>query len=200
MPPAAPKRGLSYEDYLALEERSEIRHEFFAGETYAMAGGTPEHSRLATVICASLEAQRRDRDCIPFGADLHVRTASGYGAYPDVTVVCGKLVRHRDADRAVTNPILIVEVLSESTESFDREGKFKHYRSIPSFREYVLVSFREPLIEAHFRNADGSWTTTFGGPGERVRLRSIESELDVDAIYAGMQTTDGRMVLEHQTD
>jgi Uma2 family endonuclease len=81
-----------------------------------------------------------------------------------------------------------------STESFDREGKFKHYRSIPSLQEHVLVSYREPLIESHVRNADGSWNTTFAGPGEALVLRSIDSRLEVDAIYSGTREG-GRMLL-----
>jgi len=193
MPPAAEK--LSYAEYLEREAQSEIRHEFFDGEIFAMAGGTPEHSRLATVIGAALESQRGDRPCVPFNADLHVRTASGYGAYPDDVVVCGKLERAPDAERSIVNPTLIVEVLSERTESFDREGKFKHYRSSPSVQEYVLVSYREPLIESHVRNADGSWNTTFAGPGETLVLRSIDARLEVDAVYAGMTRIDGRMKL-----
>lgn len=192
---AAEKLKLSYAEYLEQEAHSEVRHEFFDGEIFAMAGGTPEHSRLATVIGAALELQRGDRPCIPFNADLHVRTTSGYGAYPDVVVVCGKLERVSDAERSIANPTLIVEILSESTESFDREGKFKHYRSIASFKEYVLVSYREPLIESHARNADDSWNTTFAGPGETLVLRSIDARLEVDSVYAGMMRVDGRMQL-----
>lgn len=195
MTTAAPSVKLSYAEYLELEEASEVRHEFFDGEVFAMAGGTPEHSRLATVVSASLEAQRGGRPCVAFNADLHVRTPSGYGAYPDVTVVCGKLERHPDAERSITNPTLIVEVLSETTDSFDREGKFKHYRSIPTLREYVLLSYREPLLESHVRNVDGSWNTTFAGPGEALILRSIDARLDVDDVYAGMTRVGGRMVL-----
>ncbi len=195
MSPAAEKRKLTYAEYIDQEAHGEVRHEFFDGETFAMAGGTPEHSRLAMVIGAALESQRGGRPCVPFNADLHVRTSSGYGAYPDVVVVCGKLERVLDSERSIANPTLIVEVLSESTESFDREGKFKHYRSIPSFQEYVLVSYREPLIESHVRNADGSWNTTFAGPGEALVLRSIDSRLDVDAIYSGMTREGGRMQL-----
>lgn len=195
MPAATPKVTLTYREYLERERTSAVRHEFFDGEVFAMAGGTPEHSRLATVVSAALETQRGARPCVAFNADLHVQTPSGYGAYPDVTVVCGKLERHADAERSLTNPTLIVEVLSETTESFDREGKFKHYRSIPSFREYVLVSYREPLIESHLRNADGSWNTTFAGPGETLRLPSVDAHLDVDAIYAGMAPVSGRMQL-----
>jgi len=195
MSTAAQKARLTYAEYVAMEETSEGRQEFFDGEAFAMAGGTPEHSRLATVVSASLEAQRSGGACVAFNADLHVHTPSGFGAYPDVTVVCGKLERHSESPRSVTNPTLVVEVLSESTESFDREGKFKHYRSIESFREYVLVSYREPLIESHLRNADGSWNTTFAGPGETLTLRSVGARLDVDAIYAGMTAVDGRMRL-----
>ena len=86
-------------------------------------------------------------------------------------------------------------MLSESTEGYDREGKFKHYRSLPSVKEYVLVSYREPLIETHVRNADGSWSTTFAGPGETLALRSVDAQIPVDAVYQGMTSRDGRMTL-----
>jgi Uma2 family endonuclease len=112
-----------------------------------------------------------------------------------VSVVCGKLERVSDASRTVTNPTLLVEVLSTSAEAYDRGKKFEHYRSIPTLKEYVLVSFREPLVESHTRNADGSWTARFAGAGSRLALSSVDAVLDVDELYRGMVRLDGVMHL-----
>ncbi len=195
MPPVAPNLKPSFAEYAKREESSEAKHEFLDGEVFAMAGGTPEHSALAAAVGNALGVQLAAGDCRPFNADLHVMTATGLGTYPDVTIVCGKLERLPDAHRTVTNPTLIVEVLSESTEAYDRGKKFEHYRSMPSLKEYVLVSFREPLVESHLRNADGSWTTTFAAAHETLALRAIDARLDVDEIYRGLTQVDGAMHL-----
>ena len=195
MPPVAPHVKLSFAEYAKREESSETKHQFLDGEVFAMAGGTPEHAALAAAVSNALGAQLVSGECRPFNADLHVMTATGLGTYPDVTIVCGKLERLPDAQRTVTNPTLIVEVLSESTEAYDRGRKFEHYRSMSSLKEYVLVSFREPLVESHMRNADGSWNTTFAGARETLVLRSIDARLDVDEIYRGLVQVDGVMLL-----
>jgi Uma2 family endonuclease len=197
MPPAAPKLKLTYAEYAKREGTSEHKHEFYDGEIYAMAGGTIEHGRMGTRVRRGIEATLpADCNCIVEGPDIRVRTASGKGTYPDGFVVCGKLERDTEDKDSITNPTLIIEVLSEGTEGYDREGKFEHYRSLTSLKEYVLASYRKPLIESHVRNPDGSWTTTFAGTGETLALRSIDARLNVDDIYAGMTQVDGVMRLE----
>ena len=196
MPPAVHTRKLSYADYASGEGAGEQKHEFFNGEVYAMAGGTIEHGRMGTRVRRGVEATLPvDCDCFVEGPDIRVRTPSGKGTYPDGFVVCGKLERDAEDEDSITNPRLIVEVLSEGTEGYDREGKFEHYRSIVSLKEYVLVSFRKPLIESHVRNADGSWTTTFAGAGEILVLPSVRARLNVDDVYADMTLVDGVMRL-----
>ncbi len=195
MSSVAPKQKISYAEYAKRENSSEAKHEFFDGEIYAMSGGTREHGFMIDRARDAIKAGLAGRDCAMVGSEIRIRTPSGKGAYPDGYVVCGKIAWDLEDRDAVTNPTLILEVLSESTEGYDREGKFKHYRSLPSLREYVLVSYREPLIETHVRNADGSWSTTFAGPGETLELRSVDAQIPVDAVYQDMISQHGHMVL-----
>ena len=178
---------MSYGEYLAAEAKSEVRHEFLRGEIYAMAGGTPSHARLAARLIIALGNALAGRTCEVFGSDLRVRIqATDLSTYPDLTVVCGKL-EHSSEDRdAATNPLLIVEVLSDSSEAYDRGEKFAHYRRLPSLREYLLVSQREARFESYYKNADGAWTLDEAGPGQVLELRSLAGvRLEVDAIYRG---------------
>ncbi|MGQ0504664.1 MAG: Uma2 family endonuclease [Myxococcaceae bacterium] len=176
--------------YLALEESSTVKHEFFEGEIYAMAGGTPAHSALSLAVGSELRAQLKGKPCRAYNSDLRIRVAAtGLGTYPDVSVVCGDL--EHDSERlrgavAVTNPTLIVEVSSASTESYDRGTKFDNYRQIPSLREYVIVSHRERLIEV-FRREEQDWIRTEAHVGGAISLESIDCVLTVAAIYEGIE-------------
>src|SRR5882724_4217889 len=129
---------MTFKEYVAFEEASESRHEYFDGEVFAMAGGTPEHAALCMAVSEALGHLKGP--CRAFNEALRVRTASGKVAYPDATIVCGPIARDPEDRNSVTNPTLIVEVLSEGTEAYDRGDKFTHYRSCPSFAEYVLVA------------------------------------------------------------
>lgn len=186
-----PAREISYTyaEYLAQEEASETKHEFVNDQIYAMAGGTPEHGRLALRVGIELGTQLRGRSCEVFSSDVRVRVAAtGLGTYPDLSVVCGHLERDPEDNDAISNPIVLVEVLSDSTEAYDRGEKFTHYRRIPSLREYVLVAQLASRIEVFRRNDDGTWTLHEAGPGERVKLASIGCELAVDDVYANALT------------
>lgn len=176
--------GISYAAYLEGEAGSEAKHEFLDGRIFAMAGGTPAHARLGANVPASLSAQLRGRPCVVFGSDLRVRVLeTGLATYPDVSVVCGALEHDPEDSNAITNPVVLVEVLSDSTEAYDRGQKFAHYRRIPSLREYVMVSQRERRIERYSANDDGTWTLSEAGPGGEARLESIACVLEVDAVY-----------------
>ena len=155
----APQRRYSYSEYLELEASSDARYEFFDGAVYAMSGGSPDHSRLAANLIQILGAQLRGKPCQAFTSDLRVRVLeTGLATHPDVSVVCGALQRDPQDPNAITNPALIIEVLSPSTERYDREEKFSHYRRIESLQSYVLISQEEHRLEVFTRNADGSWT------------------------------------------
>jgi Uma2 family endonuclease len=178
---------MTYEQYVAFEAESSTKHEWIAGEVVAMAGGTIEHGALAMAVGAALSTALRDRRCRVLSSDVRVRVkATGLSTYPDVSVVCNQLEVDPSDEHAVLNPALLVEVLSESTEAYDRGAKAAHYRRIPSLHEYVLVSQREPLIEVYRRNERNNWELVVEArAGERVELQACGDPitLEVDAIY-----------------
>ena len=171
----------TYAEYLALEASSNIKHEFLGGQIYAMAGGTPEHAALAASVIGLLFPQLRNRGCRAYDADLRVRTRSGLATYPDVTIICGAAERDETDPQAVTNPALIIEVLSRSTEEYDAGDKFEHYKTLPSLQQYVLVSHRERSLEVWTLGADG-WRQRIVREGEAAEL-SIGARLDVRELY-----------------
>lgn len=181
----APKPYVTYAEYLELEEKSATKHEWLDGVIYAMSGGTPDHAGLAGAVLISLGNQLRGKRCRVYPADLKVRVlATGISTYADVSVVCGGIELDPDDKNAATNPVLLVEVLSDSTEAYDRGEKFSHYRRIPSLVEYVLVSQRSPKIEVFRKNEAGKWVLAEeASRGEVAPLLSIGCALSVDEVY-----------------
>lgn len=183
---AAEKLKTTYAEYLALELSSGLRHEFVDGFAYAMAGGEPEHARLALSIGAELRSLVRGGPCRVFSSDLKVRVpASGNAYYADVAVACGPLARHPEDPLAVTNPTMLVEVLSPSTELFDRGEKFADYRLFESLQHYVMVTVGRRRIEHYRRNPDRTWTLTVASAGEVIALPEFGGGLAVDDVYEG---------------
>lgn len=181
----APRHRYAYSEYVTLEDSSSSKHEYFDGEIYAMAGGTPDHARLAANLIVALRAVLPP-SCAVFTSDLRVRVvATGLSTYPDATVVCGKTERAVDDRYAVTNPILVAEVTSPSTEEYDRGEKMRHFRELSSVREILLVGHREPHVVVHRRGQDGAWLETTHLAGEEIRLDGIGGAIAVDAIFAG---------------
>ncbi|HJW95793.1 MAG TPA: Uma2 family endonuclease [Thermoanaerobaculia bacterium] len=172
----------TYEEYLRVEQDSNIRHEYLEGQIYAMSGGTPEHSGLFTAVATIFNNQIRKR-CSTMTSDVRVRTTSGLTTYPDVVVVCGPSERDTTDRHAITNPTLLVEVLSRSTEAYDRGVKFEHYKSIKTLQQYVLVSQNEPLVEVWTRGNDNQWTFSVYRDGDTAPLSSVNGHLDVRKLY-----------------
>jgi Uma2 family endonuclease len=173
----------TFAEYLALEVGSGERYEFLDGRVFAMAGGTPTHSRLTANVIFSLMGQLAGRPCTVFTADLRVRvSATGLATHPDVTVVYGNLEVDPEDANTVTNPRVLVEVLSPTTEKYDREEKFAHYRRIPSLGAYVLVSQVERRVEVFTRADDGTWIlrVVLAGTAE---LAPIQCTLELDDVY-----------------
>ena len=183
--------SLTPAEYLHIERKAEFRSEFFAGEIFAMAGGSPRHSLIKMNVGSILRDRLLEHPCTPYDSDLRIQTPSGLYTYPDVSVVCGEIVfddEHRDT---VLNSTLIVEVLSPRTEAYDRGKKFEHYRRIESLREYVLVSQDSPRIERFLRNDDGTWTLSIGtGLDESVTLISIGVTLALADVFVKVDFTD----------
>ena len=173
------------EEYLAAERLSETRSEYLDGGVYPMTGGTANHIRIVANITTQLNTQLDGRTCDVFPTDMKVRLpGSRKFFYPDVVVVCGELQYHDKRKDIITNPDLVVEVLSPSTEAFDRGAKFEAYRTIKSLKEYLLVAQGKPLIEQYVRNGDGRWTyTEAAGLESTLTLPSVECTLNLGAVY-----------------
>jgi Uma2 family endonuclease len=182
--PPAHRIHYTLADYLALEATSNVKHEYLDGQIYGMAGGTPEHAALAAAVTGLLFGQLRGGRCRVHDADLRVRVReTGLTTYPDVTVVCGPRERDPEDAHAVTNPTVIVEVLSPSTEPYDRGDKFEHFKRMPSLEQYVLVSHRARELEVFTRGASGGWEHRAYRDGERADLPSIGASLAVSELY-----------------
>jgi Uma2 family endonuclease len=181
---AAAKKIWTPAEYLAWERSSPERHAFFDGEIFAMAGASFEHNEIVGNLVRELGNALRDRPCDVTPSDLRVHVpATGLYTYPDVTVLCGDPLFEDAARDTLLNPTVLVEVLSESTEGYDRGKKFRHYRSIATFREYVLVAQDAVSVERYTRGDDGVWSLHESGAGERLVLASIGCEIAVDEIY-----------------
>jgi Uma2 family endonuclease len=182
----AERSQLSAAEYLAWERTQPGRHEFFHGEVLAMARGSPRHNALASRVNAARPAALAGRGCEIFMSDQRVGFGMGERyIYPDVTDVCGAIVLEPGTSDVITNPTLIVEVLSGSTEQYDPGLEWEGYQRVDSLTDYILVSQTEPRMEHYRRDAGATWTYRALGPGERVRLTG-EIDLDVDSIFAGV--------------
>lgn len=187
---AAEEIVVDYAAYLALERSEDRRYEWLDGRVYAMAGGTLEHSALSSSMIRELwQLVRAD------GRQVHTSDAkicvpdTGLATYADAAVVCGLLERDPKDRNAMTNPVVVVEVLSDSTEGYDRGEKFRHYQQLASLRDYVLVSQHEPLIEVYSRRDDGAWLYVAAGAGASIRLSALDRTLAVDRVYDGIELT-----------
>lgn len=175
----------TYAEYLADEEKSDVKHEYLDGIVYAMSGGTPEHGALAMSLARLVGNALQGQPCRVFSSDVRVRVVdTSLSTYPDLTIACGKLEVAADDKHAITNPRVLFEVLSPSTEAYDRGAKFAHYRRIPSLAAYVLIAQDEPRIEVYFRNADGDWVLHEARRGERIKINTLDISLSVDEVYA----------------
>lgn len=184
---AVVRKGLSEAEYLEFERASPEKHELAGGEIFAMSGGTFEHSAVTANIIGEARNGLGDKSCRVLESNMRLRVpATGSYVYPDASIFCGRPEFTDDKRDTLTNPRLIVEVLSDSTEAYDRGDKFAGYRSIPSLEEYVLASQKRPRIEVFTRQPDGSWSLRIYGPGERAVLASVGCSLDVDKIYEGV--------------
>lgn len=177
-------------EYLAFEAASEFRYEFMDGYVLAMAGGSRSHERIVRNLIAALEPLLQPRGCESFGSNLKVKTPTRMRSYPDVSIVCGKPEFTQDNGDALVNPIVIIEVLSPSTEDIDRGRKFQHYRTLPSLGEYVLIAQDKYEIEYRRRTPDGRWIIDYSEPGEtHLELQSLGITLLLETVYRAVFET-----------
>jgi Uma2 family endonuclease len=175
----------TYADYVTLEQTSSTKHEFLGGEIYAMAGGSEEHSALCAQVLRLLGNGIGDRPCRIHTSDLRVYVeAVGLATFPDGSVICGPLSQHEPSPASTAlNPIVLIEVTSDSSEDYDTGFKLEAYQSIPSLEEYVVVSHRERRITVHHRPPGQGWTATVGIRGGVVEVRSLGTTLAIDEVY-----------------
>src|SRR6266496_1463986 len=179
------KTLLTPEQYLEIERKAEFKSEYFQGEMFAMAGAGSAHNLIKGDVMYSLNHQLRARNCFVYNSDMRLRVSpTGLYTYPDVQVVCGEqqfLDAHRDS---LLNPSVIVEVLSPSTEAYDRGRKFEHYRKLESLREYLLISSDRVSAHLYVRQPDGEWAVTVAvNPEDTIDLRSIDCRLKLADVY-----------------
>jgi Uma2 family endonuclease len=181
-----PDHYLSPEEYLTLERRAEFKSEYVDGVMYAMAGDSERLNLIAANIIAAIGSQLRDLPCRVYPSDLKVRVPNSRRFfYPDVSIVCGETQFADDEKDVVLNPVVVVEVLSESTAAFDRGKKFQSYQQIESLREYLLVSQDEYVVEHFLRQNDGHWLyTKAGGLEEALALPTVKCQLALRDVYS----------------
>jgi Uma2 family endonuclease len=182
---AEPHRRVSIEDYLAAERRAETKSEYVDGEVSAMTGASRPHNLIAVNVAASLHGQLKGRKAEAYIGGMRVRIPeTGLYTYPDITVVCGE-PRFEDGEMdTLLNPTLLIEVLSPSTEGYDRGKKSSYYRTLESLREYVLVSQEEVRVETFARQEDGHWLLSEAARlEETLPLASVGCELRLAEVY-----------------
>ncbi len=189
---AIPKRKLTPEEYLEIERKAEYKSEYFDGEIFAMAGAKHNHTKIVGNLCGLLWQHLKGKDCEFHPNDMRVFVPkTGLYTYPDVVVVCGEPKFQDKVFDTLLNPTLLIEVLSESTESYDRGKKFQHYRSIESLQEYVLVSQDEARIEKYLKQGDGFWVLSEAfGLDAKIKLDSIDCEIALSEVFDKVNFSD----------
>ncbi len=178
-------------EYLAFEEETLMKHEFHNGEVLAMSGGTLNHSTLSGNMLNMVlnDIRKTGKGCRPFNGDVRIYfPLLNSFVYPDLSVVCGNIETSEQDKNAIINPGLIVEVLSESTEKYDRSGKFRKYRSLPSFREYVLIDQYQPVVDVLFRSDENYWKIiSYIGLEKEVYINTLDCSIKMSDIYRDVE-------------
>ncbi|MDB5313317.1 MAG: hypothetical protein JWO38_7519 [Gemmataceae bacterium] len=194
--PAGPKK-LTEAEYLAIERQAEFKSEFYDGVMYpmqgpggplGMAGATFAHNAVKENLVGELYGRLKGGPCRTLSSDMKVKvSATGLYTYPDILILCGQPVLADDTQDTLLNPSVIIEVLSPSTEKYDRVQKFRHYQQLPSMTEYVLVAQDEPICDRYVRQPDGTWllTTATGLAGE-LAFETVPARVALADIYAGV--------------
>jgi len=192
---ANPKERFTLEEYIEFDKNSEERWEYFDGMVVTMSGGTLTHNRIAANILTSLRSKALAQGCEVLPADMRIKVpkAPPY-RYADVVVVCGEpVIESIQGLDALVNPRLIVEILSESTEAYDRGKKFHSYQSIDSFEEYLLVAQDRPYVTHYVRQTDGSWLRSdIEGIESEIELVTIPCRIKLSEIYAFVEFSAAR--------
>jgi Uma2 family endonuclease len=186
-----PQRHYTLDDYFAVEETSAIKHEYRDGKIFAMAGASLAHDDITANILALLRSALRDTGCRAFGSDLRVATVGGLYTYPDVSVICGKPLLVSSRPDTATNPVIVIEVLSDATRDYDRGDKLAAYRTIASLREVLLIDQAAVIVERWRRRDDTSWShDRYGSLDDIIALAAVPVALPLREAYREVFSTD----------
>lgn len=182
---ALPQHHLTPQEYLDLERGQEQKHEYWNGQIYLMSGASARHNLITANVIAVLHLQLRGRSCSVYPSDMKVRIpATGLYTYPDALVVCGKAEFEDNKEDVLLNPTMIVEVLSKSTEHYDRGAKFQNYRTLPSLQEYLLIAQNEQRLEHYTRQSNTEWLLSeVTDPNSTIYMPSIGCKLAIADLY-----------------
>jgi Uma2 family endonuclease len=185
---AVPKRRMSIQEYFAIEREAPFKSEYFAGEMFAMAGASSAHNFIRENLSIELGGQLKGSPCRTLSCDQRLKVErTGLVTYPDLMIICGPLqVTSEDRD-TINNPVTIVEVLSPSTESYDRGAKFRNYQQIESLKEYVLITQDEAVCERFVRQDNGAWElVTFAGLDSQLAFTTVDARVALLDLYQGV--------------
>jgi len=184
----AGKRFATGEEYLAWEREAEFKSEYLRGEIYAMSGAALNHNIIASNLNGELRGQLKDRPCQVLGSDMKVQvdTADAY-FYPDISGLCGEFEFHDDRQDTYKNPQFVIEILSDSTESYDRGKKFFNYQMLPSLKEYVLVSQKMVAVEVYRKDGDRWIYQLLRSDDASLKLESVGCEVPIGEIYRNVK-------------
>jgi Uma2 family endonuclease len=196
---ARAERLFTPDEYLALERTSSFKSEYLAGKIYAMAGASPEHNLIAANVIGEFHAQLKERPCRTYTRDMRIRiSATGLYTYPDVTVVCGEPEYSDEQGDVFINPTVIVEVLSPSTEGYDRGEKAEHYRRLDSLTDYILIAQDRCRAEHYVRQGRNEWLLSEKrAPEDTVDLISVGCTLSLEDIYAKVPGAQFRSAVQY---
>jgi len=172
-------------EYLAMEEAAEVRHEYYQGEIYAMAGAFPNHNRIVRNFGSELSLALKGTNCEAFMNEQRLWIqAKGLFTYPDIMVICGKLEFYENRKDTVINPLLIVEVLSDSTQKYDRGEKFEFYHSLPTFQEYILINQHKAHVQQYYLETPNQWISKeYNHLTDILKLAKINFQISLQDIY-----------------
>jgi Uma2 family endonuclease len=176
---------ISQEEYLAAERLATNKHEYYKGEIFAMSGARIAHNKIQINCIVDLANKLKGKKCQPFGSDLRIHIPSNtLYTYPDISIICGEIETLDDTFDTATNPVVIIEILSESTRNYDKGGKFTLYRAIESLQEYILIDSESVMVEKFIRNADNSWQLTeYMTLEQKFSIATLAIELQLVDIY-----------------
>lgn len=189
---AAPKRRKSLEEYFVIERSAQFKSEYFDGEMFAMAGASAAHHFIKDNLIMELGNRLKGTNCRTLSSDQRIKVErTGLVTYPDVMIICGKVELSTDDQDTITNPVAIMEILSPTTERYDRTTKFRNYQKLDTLKEYILIAQDEPLCERYVRQHDGSWAlVSFVVLTAKLLLTSVEAEIPLADLYSGITFPD----------